>query len=50
MPGLVQGDNDTDVRFVTPEAEGAYQLFVQVRSGKSRTGDANAPFYVRQKP
>jgi hypothetical protein len=47
IPGLVQGDG-ARIRFTTPEAEGAYRLFVQVRDGKGHAGYANVPFCVRK--
>jgi hypothetical protein len=47
MPGLVQDDHGTQIRFTTPQTVGAYRLFVQVLDGHGHVGYANAAFYVR---
>jgi hypothetical protein len=48
IPGLIQDGRGARIRFATPQEEGAYRLFMQVRDGKGHVGYANAPFYVRQ--
>ena len=48
IPGLIQEGQDAHVRFITPQAEGTYRLFVQVRDGQGHVGYANTAFYVRQ--
>ncbi len=48
IPGLIEEGQGTQVRFTTPQAEGAYRLFVQVLDGHGHVGCANAAFYVRQ--
>jgi hypothetical protein len=47
IPGLIQEDQRAQVRFTTPQTEGAYRLFSQVLDGHGHVGYANAPFYVR---
>lgn len=49
IPGLIQDESGPRIRFTTPQTQGAYRLFVQVRDGKGHTGYANVPFYVRPK-
>ena len=48
IPGLIQEGQDAHVRFISPQAEGTYRLFVQVRDGQGHVGYANTAFYVRQ--
>ncbi len=48
IPGLVPEKQGAQIRFTTPQTEGAYRLFVQVLDGQGHVGYANAPFYVRQ--
>ena len=48
IPGLIPENQGAQIRFTTPQAEGAYRLFVQVLDGHGHVGYANAPFYVRQ--
>lgn len=47
IPGLIQDGAEARVRFIAPQAEGAYRLFVQVFDGHGHAGYANLPFYVR---
>lgn len=48
IPGLIEEGQGIQVRFTTPQTEGAYRLFVQVLDGHGHVGCANAPFCVRQ--
>ncbi len=43
---LVRRNGEPVVRFVTPEAEGAYRLFVTVSDGRGSIAYANFPFFV----
>jgi hypothetical protein len=48
IPGLIQDGQGPHIRFTTPQTDGPYRLFVQVRDGHGHVGYANAAFYVRQ--
>lgn len=48
VEGLVTPDDKGNAVLKTPDAEGAYRLFVYVMDGKNKVGTANLPFYVRK--
>jgi hypothetical protein len=47
IPGLIPASSGAQIRFTSPQVEGAYRLFVQVFDGRGHVGYANAAFYVR---
>ncbi len=48
-PASIVQANGTSLIFQTPQAEGAYRLFVWVRDGKGGAATANVPFFVTKK-
>lgn len=50
VPGLIQEGSGAQIRFVAPEAEGPYRLFVQILDGQGHVGYANVPFNAREQP
>lgn len=46
IPGLIQNGSQAQIRFTSPDAGGAYRLFVQVLDEHDHVGYANVPFHV----
>ena len=45
--GLIQEGGGSRIRFVAPQKDGAYRLFVQISDGQGNAGYGNIPFYVK---
>ncbi len=47
VPGLIPETNRSEIRFSSPDKEGAYRLFVYAFDGNGHWATANIPFYVK---